>query len=96
MEVQDFLKQCSVKSVDELTDEQVIAFFSYPDMHIGQRCAVRNALASCEQTGISKETILQSLRKSMDGAGDFRLYYVSNESADRSINNNKTGWVVEP
>lgn len=95
MDVQEYLKQCSVKSVDELSDEQVVAFFNHPDMYIGQRCAVKNALANCERIGISRETILKSLRRSMAGAGEFKFYYVSNESADGQAND-KSGWVVEP
>lgn len=95
MIVQDYLKQCSVKSVDELSDEQVVAFFDHPDAYIGQRCAVRNALANCDRVGISKETILHSMKKSMNGAGDFKFYYISNESADGPTNYKK-GWVVEP
>ena len=95
MIVKDYLKLCSVKSVDELSDEQVVAFFNYPNMYIGQRCAVRNALANCERIGISRETILKSMRRSMAGAGEFNFYFVSNESADGQTNN-KSGWVVEP
>ena len=95
MIVQDYLKQCSVKSVDELSDEQVVAFFNHPDMYIGQRCALRNALASCERIGISREIILKSLRRSMAGAGEFKFYFVSNESADGQTKN-KSRWVVEP
>lgn len=28
MNIQEYLKQCSVKSVDELTDEQVVSYYT--------------------------------------------------------------------
>ena len=81
--------------MDELSDEQVVAFFNHPDMYIGQRCMARNALANCERIGISKETILKSMRRSMAGAGEFKFGFVSNESADGPTYY-KSRWVVEP
>ncbi len=95
MNVQEYLKQCSVKSVDKLSDEQVVAFFNRPDVYIGQRCAVRDAFAYYKQMGISKDEIFRSLRKSMEGAVEFRIYLVSNESA-YGPTGNETRWVIEP
>ena len=95
MIVREYLKQCSVKSVDELTDKQVIAFFNAPDIYIGQRCAVRNALRDCEKFGISKSRVLRSIRTSMKGDGEFKFSYVSNESADGPSQSNGR-WEIEP
>ena len=95
MIVQQYLKQCSVKSVDDLTDKQVIAFFNAPDIYIGQRCAVRNALRYCEKFGISKNRVIQSIRMSMKGDGEFKFCYITNESADGPSQSNGR-WVIEP
>ena len=37
MNIQEYLKQCTVKSVDELTDEQVVDYYKEPDIYIGQK-----------------------------------------------------------
>ena len=95
MNIQEYLKQCSVKSVDELTDEQVVNYYKGPDIYIGQKCAVLCAIRGCTYKGISKATIMASVRKALKTGQDFKLYYVDNESADGPLEN-KTGWVVKP
>lgn len=40
MNIQEYLKQCSVKSVDELTDEQVVDYYTKGNAGIAQKCAV--------------------------------------------------------
>ena len=95
MNIQEYLKQCSVKSVDELTDEQVVNYYKEPDVYIGQKCAVLNAVRDCDFKGVSKKQIMESVRKALKTGQDFKLYYVDNESADGPLEN-KTGWVVEP
>ena len=95
MNIQEYLKQCSVKSVDELTDEQVVNYYKGPDIYIGQKCAVLGAIRDCEDIGVSKATIMASVRKALKTGQDFKLYYVDSESANGPIEN-KTGWVVEP
>ena len=95
MNIQEYLEQCSVKSVDELTDEQVVNYYKGSDIYIGQKCAVLSAIRGCGYKGISKNLIMASVRKALKTGQDFKLYYVDNESADGPLNN-KTGWVVEP
>ncbi len=95
MNIQEYLKQCSVKSVDELTDEQVVNYYKGSDVYIGQKCAVLSAVRDGDFKGVSKQTIMESVRKALKTGQDFKLYYVDNESADGPLEN-KTGWVVEP
>ena len=95
MNVVEYLKKCSVKSVDELTDEQVVNYYKGPDIYIGQKCAVLSAIRDCDYKGVSKNLIMTSVRKALKTGQDFKLYYVDNESANGPIDN-KTGWVVEP
>ena len=95
MNIQEYLEQCSVKSVDELTDEQVVNYYKGPDIFIGQKCAVLSAVRDCNNKGVSKATIMASVRKALKTGQDFKLYYVDNESADGPLEN-KIGWIVEP
>ena len=95
MNIQEYLEQCSVKSVDELTDEQVVNYYKGPNIYIGQKCAVLSAIRDCGYKGVSKNLIMASVRKALKTGQDFKLYYVDNESADGPLNN-KTGGVVEP
>lgn len=44
MNIQEYLKQCSVKFVDELTDEQVVDYYTKGNAGIAQKCAVELAL----------------------------------------------------
>ena len=95
MNIQEYIKQCSVKSVDELTVEQVVDYYKEPDIYIGQKCDVLHAIRDCDYIGVSKNQIMASVRKALKTGQDFKLYYVDNESANGPVNN-KTGWVVEP
>ena len=95
MNIREYLKQCSVKSVDELTDEQVVNYYKGTDIYIGQKCAVLSAIRDCNYKGISKATIMASVRKALKTGQDFKLYYVDSESAVGPLEN-KVGWVVEP
>ena len=95
MNIQEYIKQCSVKSVDELTDEQVVDYYKEPDIYIGQKCDVLHAIRDCDYIGVSKNQIMASVRKALKTGQDFKLYQVDNESANGPVNN-KTGWVVEP
>ena len=95
MNIQEYLEQCSVKSVDELTDEQVVNYYKGPDIYIGQKCSVLSAIRDCDYKRVRKNLIMASVRKALKTGQDFKLYYVDNESADGPLNN-ETGWVVEP
>lgn len=95
MNIQEYLKQCSVSSIDELTDEQVVAFFKEPDVYVGQKCAVRDALLFGENRGFSKEEIMTSIRKSLKTGADFGITFVTGESAIGPTNSNDR-WVMEP
>ena len=95
MNIQEYLKQCSVKSVDELTDEQVVNYYKGPDVYIGQKCAVLSAIRDCDYKGISKDLIMESVRKALKTGQDFKLYYMDNESDNGPIDN-EIGWIVEP
>lgn len=90
MNIQEYLEQCSVKSVDELTEEQVVNYYKWPDIYIGQKCAVLSAIRDCGYKGVSKNLIMASVRKALKTGQDFKLYYVDNESANGPLNN-KTG-----
>lgn len=95
MNIQEYIKQRSVKSVDELTDVQVVDYYKEPDIYIGQKCDVLHAIKDCDYIGVSKNQIMASVRKALKTGQDFKLYYVDNESANGPVNN-KTGWVVKP
>lgn len=95
MNIQEYIKQRSVKSVDELTDEQVVDYYKEPDIYIGQKCDVLHAIKDCDYIGVSKNQIMASVRKALKTGQDFKLYYVDNVSANGPVNN-KTGWVVKP
>ena len=74
MNIQEYLKQCSVKSVDELTDEQVVDYYKEPDIYIGQKCDVLHAIRECDYIGVSKNQIMASVRKALMTGQDFKLY----------------------
>ena len=95
MNIQEYLKQCSVKSVDELTDEQVVSYYTNGNAGIAQKCAVELALQDYSKCGFTKVQIMTSIRKAMATKVDFGMSYITNESANGPLNN-KTGWVVEP
>lgn len=61
----EYIKQCSVKSVDELTDEQVVDYYKEPDIYIGQKCDVLHAIRDCDYIGVSKNQIMASVRKAL-------------------------------
>ncbi len=63
MNIQEYLKQCSVKSVDELTDDQVVNYYKEPDIYLGQKCAVLSAVRDCDYKGVSKKQIMASIKK---------------------------------
>lgn len=65
MNIQEYIKQCSVKSVDELTDEQVVDYCKEPDIYIGQKCDVLHAIRDCDYIGVSKNQIMASVRKAL-------------------------------
>lgn len=53
MNIQEYLKQCSVKSVDELTDEQVVDYYTKGNAGIAQKCAVELALQNYSECGFT-------------------------------------------
>lgn len=91
MKMQEYLNQCSVKSVDELSDEQVVNYYKGPDIYIGQKCAVLSAIRDCDYKGVSKNLIMASVRKALKTGQDFKLYYVDNESANGPLGNKRDG-----
>jgi len=95
MKIQDYLKQCNVGSVDELTDEQVIAYYDYPDVYVGQKCAVSVAMNFGRASGFTKQEIMASIRKSLSTGIEFRFYYITGESAN-GPSEIKSRWVMEP
>lgn len=60
MNIQEYLKQCSVKSVDELTDEQVVDYYTKGNAGIAQKCAVELALQDYSECGFTKDQIMTS------------------------------------
>lgn len=95
MAIIDYLKQCNVGSVDELTDKQVIAYYDEPDVLLEQKCAVSVAMEFGRNSGFSKTDIIASIRKSLSTGIDFRFYYITGESAD-GTSDIKSRWVMEP
>lgn len=59
MNIQEYLKQCSVKSVDELTDEQVVSYYTNGNAGIAQECAVELALQDYPKCGFTIEQIIR-------------------------------------
>lgn len=55
MNIQEYLKQCSVKSVDELTDEQIVSYYTNGNAGIAQECAVELALQDYPKCGFTIE-----------------------------------------
>ena len=95
MNIQEYLKQCSVKSVDELTDEQVVTFYTNGNAGIAQKCAVELALQDYSKCGFTKVQIMTSIRKAMATKVDFGLTYITNESAIGPTGK-EPRWVLEP
>lgn len=95
MKIREYLKQCSAKSVDELSDKQVLNYFLDGNAGIGQKCAVELALQDYSDSGFSLEQIMTSIRKSMKTKTKFGMTYITNESAD-GPSEGKSRWVVEP
>ena len=60
MNIQEYLKQCSVKSVDELTDEQIVDYYTKGNAGIAQKCAVELALQDYSECGFTKDQIMTS------------------------------------
>lgn len=61
MNILEYLKQCSVKSVDELTDEQVVDYYTKGNAGIAQKCAVELALQDYSECGFTKDQIMTSI-----------------------------------
>lgn len=95
MNIQEYLKQCSVKSVDELADEQVVTFYTNGNAGIAQKCAVELALQDYSKCGFTKVQIMTSIRKAMATKVDFGLTYITNESAIGPTGK-ESRWVLEP
>lgn len=95
MNIQEYLKQCSVKSVDELTDEQVVDYYTKGNAGISQKCAVELALQDYSKCGFTKVQIMTSIRKAMATKVDFGLTYITNESAIGPTGK-ESRWVLEP
>lgn len=95
MKIQDYLKQCNVSSVDELTDEQVIAFCTKENLGLDYYCDILTALNNYKLANVSKARIITSIRKFLNGVGPFKFYLIDNESAIGPTNN-KVRWVIEP
>lgn len=95
MKIQEYLNRCNVKSVDELTDEQVVDYFIEGNAGIGQKCAVELALQDYSECGFTKNQIMTSLRKAMSSKMRFGMTYITNESAKGPSESNSR-WVVEP
>lgn len=95
MNIQEYLKQCSVKSVDELTDEQVVSYYTNGNAGIAQECAVELALQDYHKCGFTIEQIMYSIRKAMKTKTKFGLTYITNESAIGPTGK-ESRWVLEP
>ena len=95
MNIQEYLKQCSVKSVDELTDEQIVDYYTKGNAGIALKCAVELALQDYSKCGFTKVQIMTSIRKAMATKVDFGLTYITNESAIGPTGK-ESRWVLEP
>lgn len=72
MNIQEYLEQCSVKSVDELTEEQVVNYYKWPDIYIGQKCAVLSAIRDCSYKGRKQESDHGICTKSFEDRSRFQ------------------------
>ena len=101
MNIQEYLKQCSVKSVDELTDEQVVDYYTKGNAGIAQKCAVELALQNYSECAVSSSPsmifmqIMTSIRKAMVTKVKFGMTYITNESAIGPYGK-ESRWVLEP
>ena len=95
MNIQEYIKQCSVKSVDELTDEQVVDYYTKGNASIAQKCAVELALQDYSECGFTKDQIMTSIRKAMATKVKFGMTYITNESAIGPYGK-ESRWVLEP
>ena len=95
MNIQEYLKQCSVKTVDELTDEQVVDYYTKGNAGIAQNCAVELALQDYSECGFTRDQIMTSIRKAMATKVKFGMTYITNESAIGPYGK-EPRWVLEP
>ena len=51
--------------MDELTDEQVVDYYTKGNAGIAQKCAVELALQNYSECGFTKDQIMTSIRKAM-------------------------------
>lgn len=95
MNIQEYLKQCSVSSIDELTDEQVIAFCTKENVGSIYALKIDFALNDLGWHTLDKKIIVSSIRKFLKGEGVFKFYLIDGESAV-GPSDVETRWVVEP
>ena len=95
MNIQEYLKQCSVKTVDELTDEQVVDYYTTGNAGTAHRYAVELALQDYSECGFTKDQIMTSIRKAMATKVKFGMTYITNESAIGPYGK-ESRWVLEP
>ena len=81
--------------MDELTDEQVVTFYTNGNAGIAQKCAVELALQDYPKCGFTIEQIMTSIRKAMATKVKFGMTYITNESAIGPYGK-ESRWVLEP
>ena len=81
--------------MDELTDEQLVSYYTNGNAGIAQKCAVELALQDYSKCGFTKVQIMTSIRKAMATKVDFGLTYITNESAIGPTGK-ESRWVLEP
>ena len=81
--------------MDELTDEQVVDYYTKGNAGIAQKCAVELALQGYSECGFTKDQIMTSIRKAMATKIKFGMTYITNESAIGPYGK-ESRWVLEP
>ena len=89
--VNSYIKKLGFKSVEELTDEQVIDYYLDECKHTELMLYAENALCQFE-----KDKVLASMRKSMSEDMLFYCGYIVNESCNGEYKPEKWGWILEP
>lgn len=94
----DYIERLGKKSVDELTDAEVEAFFDNDGIPESIKCNIICAKGIIGRGIITYDTFINSLRKSMETGERFVCTYIVNERVclPDTPSPKETGWVIKP
>ena len=89
--VKSYLKRLGIKSVRELTDEQLISYYL-------DECKNTELMFYAEMAfkNFEKGKVISSMRKSMEENVPFYCGYITNESCDGKYKPKEWGWILKP